>query len=156
MSASKKKYTYDYPRPLVTVDIALFSLIKNHWHILLISRKNEPFQHFSALPGGFINLDETLEESAKRELKEETGIHNVSIDQFWTYGDPGRDPRGRTITVLFVGRIDEDHANEQTKAGDDAELAKWYPVDKLPNLAFDHREIIDHVMSEFPFSSPVF
>lgn len=156
MPSSKKTFYYDYPRPMVTVDVALFSLINNHWHILLVSRKNEPYQHFSALPGGFINMDEPLEMSAKRELKEETGIDGVSLEQFWTYGDPGRDPRGRVVTVLFIGRIDENQANDQTKAGDDAELAKWYPLTAIPQLAFDHQEIVDHVMSEFPFSTPIY
>lgn len=156
-SNSKKKYTYDWPRPMVTVDVALFSLMNGEWNVLLIARKNEPFQHFYAIPDGFIDMDETLEESALRELKEETGIHGVSIEPFWTYGDPGRDPRGRVVTILFIGRIDEEHAYDQTKAGDDAEGTKWVPVSKLPNqLAFDHREILDHVLSEFPFSTSVF
>lgn len=155
-SKSKKKFTYEWPRPMVTVDVALFSHIKNDWNVLLIARKNDPFQHFYALPGGFIDMDETLEESALRELKEETGIHGVNIEQFWSYGDPGRDPRGRCVTVLFIGRIDEEHAYDQTKAGDDAESAKWFPINKLPQLAFDHREILDHILSEFPFSTSVF
>ncbi|MCK6602454.1 MAG: NUDIX hydrolase [Bacteroidetes bacterium] len=154
MHQPKGQFTYDYPRPMVTCDAAVFSQ-KDHkeWHILLIERKNDPFKYHWALPGGFIEMEETLEQTALRELKEETGIHEVGLEPFWTYGDPGRDPRGRVITVVFIGRIDWEHAMEQTHAGDDAANARWFPFSKLPVLAFDHREIIDHLLSEFPFSS---
>ncbi|NUQ82867.1 MAG: NUDIX hydrolase [Bacteroidetes bacterium] len=152
MQNPKQTFTYDFPRPMVTVDVALFTHKDSQWHVLLIERKNEPFKYHWALPGGFIDMEETLEQSALRELKEETGIHDVGIEPFWTYGDPGRDPRGRVITVLFIGRIDWEHAEAETRAGDDAANARWYPVSKLPVLAFDHQEIIDHLLSEFPYT----
>ncbi|MDP4291731.1 MAG: NUDIX hydrolase, partial [Bacteroidota bacterium] len=99
-------YTYEYPRPAVTADIVLFSRFENRDYVLLILRNNPPFQGCWALPGGFIDMDETLEESALRELAEETGLTGIRLKQFRTYGDPGRDPRHRTITVVYMGVCD--------------------------------------------------
>jgi 8-oxo-dGTP diphosphatase len=107
--------------------------------ILLILRKKEPFRDYWALPGGFIEMEEDLEESAFRELYEETGIKPAVLHLFRTYGKPGRDPRGRTISVVFSGKA-EDHT--QPEAGDNAADARWFSRDHLPLLAFDHAEII--------------
>ena len=96
-------YTYAYPRPAVTVDMIVIQIIKNKNRILLIERKNEPFKDQWALPGGFIDIDEEIETAAYRELKEETSIENIELTQFKTYGKVGRDPRGRTISVIFYG-----------------------------------------------------
>lgn len=132
-------YTYDYPRPMVTVDCLIFNNVKAPAKVLLIQRKNPPFIGLWALPGGFIEMDESLMESALRELKEETGIVLSKLEQIHTFGDPGRDPRGRTISVAFAGFVPKELP---AIAADDAAKAAWFPVDQLPELAFDHAEII--------------
>ncbi|MCI0380041.1 MAG: NUDIX hydrolase [Gemmataceae bacterium] len=136
---SKKAYCYDYPRPAVTVDIILVTReIKPR--ILLIQRKKDPFAGRWALPGGFVEMNETLEESARRELREETGLSVGLMEQLYTYGDPERDPRGRVISVAFLARISA--AKVQLKAADDAAHADWFPLQRPPELAFDHAKII--------------
>ena len=138
-------YTYEYPRPAVTADIVLFSRFENQDYVLLILRKHPPFEGCWAFPGGFINMDETLLESALRELEEETGLKGIALKQFYTYGDPGRDPRHRTITVVFIGRSD----NLPTVTGmDDASEAKWHPIDEIPKLGFDHDIILKDVLQK--------
>jgi len=132
-------YTYAYPRPAITVDIIV---IKNDDmdKILLIKRKNEPFKDFWALPGGFIDIEEELIESAFRELQEETGISDIDLRQFHTYGKLGRDPRGRTVSVVYYGYLT--NSNQDIKANDDAKELGWFSLSKLPALAFDHKDII--------------
>ena len=138
-------YTYEYPRPAVTADIVLFSRFEDRDYVLLILRKHSPFEGCWAFPGGFIEMDETLIESALRELEEETGLKKIALKQFYTYGDPGRDPRHRTITVVFTGRSD----NLPAVTGmDDASEAKWHPVDDIPKLGFDHVVILKDVLQE--------
>ncbi len=134
-----KKYTYDFPRPAVTVDILLVTREETP-RVLLIQRKNNPFQGMWALPGGFVDMDETLEESARRELLEETGLSVKRLEQLGTFGDPGRDPRGRVVSVVYLAEVNASRLKPQ--AADDAQDAKWYPLHRLPKLAFDHREIL--------------
>ena len=134
-------YSYKYPRPAVTVDIILFTN-ETDPKVLLIERKNPPFQGQWAFPGGFIEPDETLEDAAKRELKEETGMIINNLEQFKTYSEPYRDPRGRTISTVFYAKITADLASKAS-AGDDAAKADWFLLEKLSNLAFDHQKIID-------------
>jgi len=131
-------YTYDYPRPAVTTDCIIFRH-KDPLEILLIARKHEPFLGMWALPGGFVEIDEDLEEGAIRELREETNLIDVKLEQFRTYGKPGRDPRGRTISVVYYGFIRND---EKATAGDDAAKVQWFGINNLPPLAFDHAEIL--------------
>lgn len=133
-------FTYEYPRPAVTVDIILFSKEINDTHVLLIQRKYEPFKDEWALPGGFVEMDETLEESAMRELAEETGIKEITIHQFYTFGDPGRDPRGRTVSIIFYAFANR-HSTH-AKAGDDAKHLEWHSISELPPLAFDHQKAL--------------
>lgn len=133
-------YTYQYPRPAVTVDIMLIT-DEPHQRILLIERKNPPFQGSWAFPGGFVDPDETLEQAACRELKEETGLEVHDLEQFKTFSDPNRDPRGRTISTVFFSKIDVSMV-DKTVAGDDASNAEWFLLEKLPKLAFDHKIII--------------
>ena len=139
-------YTYTYPRASVTVDMAVFSKTGKGWSVLLIQRGNPPFQDGWALPGGFIEMDETLVESAHRELVEETGLSGIELEQFMTYGDPGRDPRGRTVSVVFFGFADS--SNTMVAGGDDAKSAAWYCLDNLPQLAFDHKEILQQLIQK--------
>lgn len=124
----------------VTVDAILFYKKADLLKILLIRRKNEPFRNQWALPGGFLEEDENLEEGAKRELKEETGLKIEKLHQVGAFGAPGRDPRGRTVSIAFVGLMDEE---AKVKANDDAVDAKWFDMNDLPDLAFDHSEIIN-------------
>jgi len=141
-------FTYEYPRPAVTADIVLFSRFENRDYVLLIQRKHAPFEGCWALPGGFIGMDETLLESALRELEEETGLKKIALKQFHTYGDPGRDPRHRTITVVFTGRSN----NLPAVTGmDDASEAKWHPVNDIPKLGFDHEIILKDVLKKMDF-----
>ncbi len=131
-----------YERPSVTVDIALFATLEGKPHVLLVRRKGRPYAGYWALPGGFIAMDETLEQSAQRELWEETGIADVALEQLYTFGDPGRDPRTRVISVAYWGVV-ETPAAHPLIAADDAADARWWPLDALPPLAFDH----DHILA---------
>lgn len=138
--SKKGKYIYDWPRPMVTVDAAVFALFGKKAKLLLINRGNEPFKGKWALPGGFIDIDEELEDAAVRELKEETGLSNVPLEQMHTFGKVGRDPRGRQITIVFMGVLNG--RPPRIKGGDDAAKAKWFDIEKLPkNMAFDHDEV---------------
>ena len=137
---SSGKFCYDYPRPSVTVDLVLFAKNGCNKKILLIERKHEPFKAMWALPGGFIDENEDLYDAACRELKEETGVEDVPLTQFGAFGKPGRDPRGHTVSIAFTATLDN---TVETRAGDDASNAKWFSIDNLPELAFDHKEIIE-------------
>ena len=136
-------YSYDYPRPAVTADIIILKESNNQTFVLLIERKHPPFEGMWALPGGFLEMDETLEETALRELHEETGIKGIELKQFHTFSKVNRDPRHRTITTVFIGYADKKTATPE--AGDDAAKAEWFALDKLPTLAFDHGMVMEMV-----------
>ena len=139
-------YTYEYPRPAVTVDAAIFRYNGDDLEVLLIQRGNYPFKGDWALPGGFLDMDETLEEAIVRELEEETGLSNVELNQLFAFSTLGRDPRGRTITITFYGTVDMN--NSKVKASDDARNAKWFPTKNLSKLAFDHQEMIEMALGK--------
>ncbi len=126
----------------VTVDSVVFCKVNNKFKVLLIQRKNDPFKDQWALPGGFVEEGEDLETAAKRELKEESGVVVESMEQVKAFGAPGRDPRGRTISIAFLSRI---FTEANLQASDDAKDARWFPIEKLHEmrLAFDHDEIIN-------------
>ena len=134
-----------YPRPLVTVDVVLFTFTEGELRVLLIRRKHPPFEGCWALPGGFVGIDEPLEEAAARELFEETGVKDLYLEQLYTFGDPDRDPRGRVITVAYFAIMSADAA-QSTRAGDDASETRWFDVYHLPPLAFDHERIIKYAL----------
>ena len=138
-------YTYDHPRPAVTVDAVVFSRGDGVWNVLLIQRGQEPFAGKWALPGGFVEMDETLERAAARELEEETGITGITLEQLRAFGDPGRDPRGRTISIVHWGIVEG--REPEPRGQDDAAEAAWWRTDALPELAFDHDRIIAAAMA---------
>jgi len=138
-------YTYKYPRPAVTADCIVITR-EAEPKVLLIQRGGEPFKGAWAFPGGFMDMDETTEQCAIRELEEETGLHVSDIKQIGAYSKVDRDPRGRTITVAYLTIIDEPIA---VTGQDDAAKAEWWPVDALPPLAFDHDEIMADAMELF-------
>ncbi len=137
-------FTYEYPHPAVTVDIVIFTVRNDALKVLLIKRASEPFQGEWALPGGFVNLEESLEEAARRELEEETGVSGVFLEQLYTFGRPDRDPRERVITVAHYALIPSDKI--ELRAASDAEGVSWYGIDELPGLAFDHSKILQMAM----------
>jgi 8-oxo-dGTP diphosphatase len=134
-------YTYQYPRPSVTVDIVVYGYDGGkQLKMLLIERGGEPFKGSWALPGGFVDLNENLETAALRELEEETGVKDLFVEQLFTYGAVNRDPRGRVISVAYFALVNlQDHP---AVAASDATKAEWFPLGELPELAFDHSEII--------------
>lgn len=143
----KGKYVYDWPRPMVSVDAVVFALDGNKTRLLLINRKNEPFKGRWALPGGYVGIDEELEDAVARELAEETGLRGVLLEQMHTFGKCGRDPRGRQITVAFTGIAVKGTA--EICAGDDAQMAQWFDIERLPqDLAFDHNEVVQFALEK--------
>ena len=128
----------------VAVDVVLFTIKDSALQVLLIERLVPPFKGKMAVPGGFVLENESLDEAAMRELREETGVDQVYLEQLYSFGDPGRDPRGRVISVAYYALMAADRAS--IAAGSDAAAARWWPVDKLPELAFDHRKILDYAL----------
>src|SRR5579872_1775203 len=125
----------------VTVDIVLLTILDRQLHLLLIKRLARPFENRYALPGGFVHDEESLDAAAIRELREETGVEKVYLEQLYSFGDPKRDPRGRVVTVAYYALVPHTQA---LHAGTDAADAAWFPLDDLPALAFDHREIVEY------------
>jgi len=138
----KKTFSYPYPRPSLTVDIALVTRDAAPW-VLLIRRKADPFADKWALPGGFVDENERLIDAARRELKEEAGVEQADLEQLHTFGDPGRDPRGWTVSVVYLALVSPDQLNPT--AGDDAAAVGWFALAELPPLAFDHGDILARV-----------
>jgi 8-oxo-dGTP diphosphatase len=132
------QYCYKYPRPSVTADCVIFGFDGVAIKVLLIQRGIEPYKGKWAFPGGFMKLDETAEECAKRELEEETGLKNVSVEQFYTFSEVNRDPRERIITVAHYALV----KLSEVRGGDDAASAKWFALNEVPCLAFDHDRIL--------------
>lgn len=130
----ENKYCYRYPHPAVTTDCVIFGFDGERLQVLLIERGIEPFKGRWAFPGGFIKMDETAEQGALRELKEETGMENAYIQQFHTFSNPNRDPRERVITIAYYALV----KIQEVQGGDDAASARWFPLDEIPPLAFDH------------------
>jgi 8-oxo-dGTP diphosphatase len=135
----KKKFIYDYPRPAVTVDMVIVTREKKP-RVLLIRRKHPPYVGKWAIPGGFVEMEETLEEAAHRELFEETCIRTAKLQQLQAFGDPERDPRGRVISVAFLALVDP--RKLKPRAADDAAEVGWFDFSHPPPLAFDHAEIL--------------
>lgn len=138
-------YTYKYPRPAVTTDCVVFTQ-EEEPKVLLIQRGNEPYKGCWAFPGGFMNMEETAEECAVRELKEETGLTVTRIQQIGAYSKVNRDPRGRTVSIAYLAIVD---APTAVSGMDDAAKAAWFPLSSLPDLAFDHQDIMADAIALF-------
>ncbi len=130
---------------MVTVDIVMFTIKDDKLKILLIKRNIEPFKGRWALPGGFVRIDESLEDAAKRELQEETGVKDVYLEQLYSFGEPKRDPRGRVITVSYFALIDSNKI--KLSASTDVSEARWFNILQTPSLAFDHEEILNYALN---------
>ena len=137
-----------YHYPAISVDVIIFTLRENDLQMLLVQRKHPPFEGRWAIPGGFVGGKESLEAAARRELKEETGVHDVYLEQLYTFGDPKRDPRGRVITVAYFALVPSPLAVE---AGSDASDARWWSVYELPRLAFDHNSILKYALQRLRY-----
>lgn len=135
-----------YERPSVTVDVIIFSLVDDDLKVLLIRRKRWPYEGAWAIPGGFVEMDESLEAAAARELAEETGVRDVTMEQLQAFGDPDRDPRTRVITVAYFTLLPAG-AVPHLEAGSDAAAAGWFSVGDLPALAFDHDDIMEYALA---------
>lgn len=133
-------YTYEYPRPALAVDCVVFGIQAELLHILLIERALAPFQGRWALPGGFVQIDESLDEAARRELREETGASDVYLEQLYTFGEPDRDPRERVVSVAYYALVKPSEL--RVRGATDARRAQWFPTSRLPALAFDHGRIV--------------
>ena len=138
----EKMYTYKYPHPAVTTDCVIFGFDGTKLQVLLIERGNDPYKGQWAFPGGFVNMDESCEEGALRELQEETGLTGAYIEQFHTFSDPHRDPRERVITVAYYALVKK----QAVEGGDDAAKAEWFALDRVPQLAFDHDKMLSKAM----------
>ena len=136
--AEELKYHYKYPHPSVTTDCVIFGFDGTRLNVLLIERGNDPYKGCWAFPGGFLNMDESALEGAKRELYEETGLRDAYIHQFHAFSAPDRDPRERVISIAYFALV----RLTDVKAGDDAAKAQWFPLDEIPPLAFDHDKML--------------
>ena len=134
-------FTYVYPHPAVTVDAVVFGFDETELKVLLIERAGEPYRGSWALPGGFVDLAESLDDAARRELAEETGVERLYLEQLYTFGAPDRDPRERVISVAYYALVRL--ADYPVRAASDARDVRWFPVSELPRLAFDHAAILD-------------
>jgi 8-oxo-dGTP diphosphatase len=134
-------YSYEYPRPALTVDCVVFGFDAGDLKVLLIQRALEPFKGRWALPGGFVHMTESLDAAALRELREETGLTDLFLEQLYTFGTPNRDPRGRTVSVAYFALVALE--GRQLAASTDASNAAWFSARELPSLAFDHESIVD-------------
>ena len=133
-------HSYQYPRAALTVDCVVFGLDEGDLKVLLIQRALEPFKGKWALPGGFVRVDETLDDAARRELAEEAGLQNVFLEQLYSFGEVKRDPRERVVSVAYYALVKL--AAHDTKAATDAADARWFPISQVPKLAFDHADIL--------------
>lgn len=138
----RQKHVYDYPRPALTVDVAIVTR-EAVPRVLLIQRKKDPFAASWALPGGFVEENERLADAARRELLEETGVTACDLEQLYTAGNPGRDPRGWTVSVVYLAQVEPGAV--KPIAADDAEAVGWFALDALPQLAFDHAMLLARV-----------
>lgn len=156
MRVPEQTFSYPYPHPAVTTDVVVFTIRDQRLHLLLIRRANPPYQGQWALPGGFLDIDEDIDACAARELAEETGLADLYLEQLYTFGAPGRDPRERVISIAYYALLSGDRVPEPVASSDAAAVA-WLPFDRLPDLAFDHADIIakahERLVAKLDYSS---
>lgn len=149
-----KTHTKEFEHPYVTVDVLIFSIRNGEFSTLLIRRSNDPFKGSFAIPGGFVQMEETLDQAAKRVIAQKGHQKNLYLEQIYTFGEIDRDPRGRVVSVAYMALVPEDKAAD---VNDQEHTVKWFPVNKLPDLAFDHRKIIsaavERVISKIGYSN---
>jgi 8-oxo-dGTP diphosphatase len=138
----KEENIHNFSKPSVTVDMVIYTIQENDLKILLVKRGIEPFKDKWALPGGFVRIDESLEDAAKRELQEETGVKDVYLEQLYSFGEIERDPRGRVITIAYIALVNSEKV--ALKSTTDVSEAQWFSVKKIPQIAFDHKKILDY------------
>ncbi|MDQ2996805.1 MAG: NUDIX hydrolase [Chloroflexota bacterium] len=148
-----------YERPSLTVDVVIFTLQERELHVLLVKRKHWPFEGHWAIPGGFVNMDESLDRAARRELEEETGVRDIYLEQLYTFGEPKRDPRMRVISVAYIALVSAD--TQTLRVSDESIDVRWFPVRALPGaLAFDHDMILaaglDRLRSKLEYTTLAF
>ena len=148
-----------YDRPSVTVDLVIFALQNRELHVLLVRRKRWPYEGRWALPGGFVNIDESLEQAARRELEEETGVRDIYLEQLYTFGEPQRDPRTRVISVAYIALVSAD--TQSLRISEESIDVRWFSVRRLPGpLAFDHDAILaaglDRLRSKLEYTTLAF
>lgn len=151
MGAKEKYDVTKYEKPSVTVDVILFSIRDDDLNVLLVKRGNWPHKGKWAIPGGFIKMSESLEESAIRELKEETGVDNVYLEQLYTFGNPKRDPRTRVLTVVYFALVDPTSIIKYSPSKKEVLDRKWFSVYDLPKLAFDHNKILKYALQRLRY-----
>lgn len=140
----KGKYTYEYPRPMVATDCVIFGFDGVKMQVLLVKRAEEPFKGSWVLPGGFLKMEETAEESARQMLQAKTGLKDTYIEQFHTFSDPNRDVRGRVIAIAYYALV----RKQQVREGANVSDAGWFSLDELPEFRFDHRQMLDMALSK--------
>ena len=154
----KHEHCYQYPHPSITTDVVVFTISSDKLKLLLIKRGQEPYREMWAIPGGFLEFDEDLEQCARRELREETGLDGLYLEQLYTFGQPERDPRERVVSVAYYGLIPS--SGNSPQASSDAASAAWFNLDELPKLAFDHSVIVNmahqRLMSKLEYSTIAF
>ena len=139
----------DYERPSVTVDVVIFALVEDDLQVLLVKRKEFPFTGMWALPGSFVKITESLEAAAARALRDETGVHDVYMEQLFTFGEPERDPRTRVITIAYFALVP--YADVVVDVVGDTAVTAWYSVFDLPQLAFDHEVILEYALQRLRY-----
>lgn len=142
LNTKQSTFCYEYPRPCLTVDCVVFGLALEQLKVLLVQRDNEPFSKQWSLPGGFVRMEESLDDCAKRVLLNKTGCENIYFEQLYTFGTPDRDPRGRTISVAYYALVNSSEFPLDQDASESRGQAEWFEVQNIPNLAFDHSQIL--------------
>lgn len=141
----------DYKQPSVAADIVVFTIMNKKLNVLLIQRGKEPFAGYWCVPGGFVQIDEAPEDAALRELKEETGVSDVYLEQLYTFGAPERDPRGRVISISYFALVDSTKIKPKLTGDEQIQKVEWFDVNELPQMGFDHKDIVSYALKRLRY-----